>query len=494
MRRLLPLALLALAVPGLRAQEDPRAELLRKIDRAIEEHSKRMRAELLEGVRGELRGQAEAKRPVPAPPPPAAPAGAVERAKELVTVELLKKHASFLASDELEGRAAGYPGNDKASEYIAGAFKEAGLKPAGDAGTYFQKFKVAGRETRNCVGLVEGSDPVLAKEYVVVGAHYDHVGTASQEDFGRLGGRGEDKIWNGADDNGSGTTTMLAIARAFGSGGIKARRSIVFIAFSGEEAGLIGSKYYTNHPVGTIGQHAFMLNLDMVGRNPSRPIEIHGVGSGEGGAVRKVVEKAVEASGLKATLNDGVKLVGGDSDHSSFRDKKVPYAFFFSGFHADYHRPSDHPDKLAYDNMVKVAHTSIHILLGMGDLEERAKFVAQAGARLKLPDFTDPSAPPPRRMGVTVQELDDAECDALKLEKAQGGLRVDAVQAGGPAEGAGVKAGDVILAVAGVTLPRGGTRDRLRQVLTEIVKPGKEVEVVVLRNGDKFGLKATWKD
>jgi hypothetical protein len=232
----------------------------------------------------------------------------------------------------------------------------------------------------------------------------------------------------------------------------------------------------------------------MVGRNPTRPIEIHGVGSGEGGVIRKVVEKAVETSGLKATLNDGVKLVGGDSDHSSFRDKKVPYAFFFSGFHADYHRPSDHPDKLAYENMVKVAHTGIHILLGMGDLDERPKFVAQGGPRIQLPDFGDPSAPPPRRMGVTVQELDEKECDALKLDAAQGGLRVDAVQAGGAAEAAGIKAGDVILGVAGVTLPRTATRDRLRQVLVDVVKPGKEVEVIVLRNGDKFGLKATWKD
>jgi serine protease Do len=97
-------------------------------------------------------------------------------------------------------------------------------------------------------------------------------------------------------------------------------------------------------------------------------------------------------------------------------------------------------------------------------------------------------------MGVTVQELDEKECDALKLDAAQGGLRVDAVQAGGAAEAAGIKAGDVILGVAGVTLPRTATRDRLRQVLVDVVKPGKEVEVIVLRNGDKFGLKATWKD
>jgi hypothetical protein len=244
--------------------------------------------------------------------------------------------------------------------------------------------------------------------------------------------------------------------------------------------------------VGTIDKTVFMLNLDMVGRNPTKAMEIHGVGSAEGGVIKKATERAVAASGLKAKLNEAVTLVGGDSDHSSFADKRVPFAFFFSGFHADYHRPSDTPDKLAYDNMVKVCVTSMDMLLEIAGLDERPKFSGRSKPSLQLPDLDPP--PQTRRMGVTVQELDDADCDGLKLEAGQGGLRVDAVQAGSAAEGASVKVGDVILAVAGAPLPRGSTRDELRKVLTEKVKPGKEVDIVVLRKGERVTLKGKWSE
>ncbi len=474
--RTLLLALLLL--PALAAQDD----VGRRLDKVIGEEAGRTRDAVLDLLRRELGG---------APAVPVA-AGSLEAGKGLVTVELLRKHATYLASDELEGRAAGYAGNDKAAEYIAGVFKAAGLRPAGDDGGWFQAFKVGGKETRNVLGLLEGNDPALKGEIVVVGAHFDHVGTADQKDFGRLGRAGEDKIWNGADDNGSGTTTLLGIARAFGEGGLRARRTLVFIAFSGEEAGLIGSAFYCRKPWAPIEKHVFMLNLDMVGRNPHKPIELHGVGSAEGGVIRKAAEKAVAAAGLNATLNDGVKLVGGDSDHSSFRDKKVPYAFFFSGFHADYHRASDTAEKLAYDNMVKVAHTSIDLLLAVGGLEERPRFIPAAGPKFNLPDFQEPQGPPPRRLGVTVQELDDADCDGLGLVAGQGGLRIDLVQGKTVAEAAGLQAGDVLLEVAGERLPRGATRDKLREILTGKVKPGKETEILVLRQGNKLALKATF--
>jgi hypothetical protein len=504
MRRLLPLALIAVllapaAAPfdsGLAAlaqdqqdSKDKAAEILKKIDAAIQKEAERTREEILDLVRKELRGA----EPQAAATAPKAGLVSTEKAKAIVTVELLKKHASYLASDELEGRCAGYPGADKAAEYIAEAFKKAGLKPAGDAGTYFQKFRLLGKDAKNVIGMIEGTDPALKGEYVVLGAHYDHVGTAEQRDFGRMGGRGDDTIWNGADDNGSGTTCMLALAQAFGEGRLSARRTVVIMGFSGEEAGLVGSRHFAKNPtVGGIDKCAFMLNLDMVGRNPTKPIEIHGVGSAEGGVIRKAAEKAAAASDLKAKINDEVKLVGGDSDHSSFAEKKVPYAFFFSGFHADYHRPSDHPEKLAYENMVKVATTSMDILLEMANLDERPKFVGRSRPAFPIPDLEPP--PQGRRMGVTVQELDDADCNALKLAADQGGLRVDAVQAGSAAEGAAVKVGDVILAVSGVTLPRGQTRDELRKVLTGKVKPGREVEIVVLRKGERVTLKGKWSE
>ncbi|HXX95140.1 MAG TPA: M20/M25/M40 family metallo-hydrolase, partial [Planctomycetota bacterium] len=331
MRLFLPLALAALSAlpaaaparPPAGPQDDKKSEeLLRKIDQALEAERERLRGELLDIVRQELKGPAPAPRPrapdrAPAPPaPPAAPpapaaAGNVEKAKAAVTTDLLKKHAYFLADDALEGRCAGYPGCNKAADYIAEVMKQAGLAPAGDEGTYFQKFRVKGRETKNCVGILEGTDPDLKKEFVVIGAHYDHVGTSEQDDFGRLGAGSEHSIWNGADDNGSGTTTVLGVLRAFAEGGLRTRRTIVFILFSGEEAGLIGSRYYCNHPAGPISQHVYMLNLDMVGRNPQKPIEVQGVGSAEGAVLQKIVERACEKNGLKAKITPQVTLMGG---------------------------------------------------------------------------------------------------------------------------------------------------------------------------------------
>jgi hypothetical protein len=490
MRRVLALSLFAAllissSAPAQQEARDRAAEILKKIDAAIQQESERTRAAVLELVRQELRGTRPEPKKVEGK-------GTPDGAKALVTLDLLKKHAAYLASDELEGRCAGYPGCDKAADYIADVFQKAGLKPSGDNGTWFQKFRLGGKDTKNVIGFIEGSDPELKKEVVLVGAHYDHVGTSETRDYGRMGGKGDDNIWNGADDNASGTTCVLGLAKAFGEGGLTTRRSIVLMCFSGEEAGLVGSRYYTNHPLVPINQHVFMLNLDMVGRNPNKPMEIHGVGSGEGGVVRKAVEHAVAGSGLKAKLNDEVTLLGGDSDHSSFADKKVPYAFFFSGFHADYHRPSDHAEKLAYDNMLKVTYTAMDILIGMGNLDERPKFAGRSKPGFGLPD-AEPVTPP-RRMGVTVQELDDSDCDGLKLAAEQGGLRVDAIQSKSAADGAGVQVGDVILSISGVTLPRGGTRDELRKVLTDKVKPGKEVELLVLRKGERVTLKAKWSE
>jgi len=496
MRPFRPLAIvlaLVLSVPAGARQDssDRAAEILKKIDSAIKQESAKTREAVLDLVRQELRGAAPSATPEVKPEAKAGGA-VVEKAKALLTTDLLKKHAFFLASDDLEGRCAGYPGCDKAAAYIADAFKKAGLKPAGDGGGYFQKFRLMGKDTQNVLCMIEGTDPELKNEVVVLGAHYDHVGTTETRDFGRMGGRGDDNIWNGADDNASGTTCVMALAQAFGQTGLAARRTIVFACFSGEEAGLVGSRYYTNHPPLPLEKHVFMLNLDMVGRNPSKPVEIHGVGSAEGGVIRKAAEHAVASSGLKAKLNDAVTLVGGDSDHSSFADKRVPYAFFFSGFHADYHRPSDHAEKLAYDNMVKVASTAMDILLEIGNLDERPRFSGRARTGLGIPDLEP--ATPPRRLGVTVQELDDNDCDGLKLPADQGGLRVDAVQAGSAAEAAGVKVGDVVLSLSGATLPRGGTREELRKVLTDKVRPNKEAELVVLRKGERVTLKIKWSE
>lgn len=302
-------------------------------------------------------------------------------------VETLDEYASELADDKYEGRESGYEGNRKAAKYIASKFKEFGLKPIGDDGTYFQNFIFNAPNavilpsghteiyTANVVGMLEGSDPVLKNEIVVVGAHFDHVGMhATGYHYGRLGATRLDSIYNGADDNASGTAVIMVMARILKLWGLK--RSVVFIAFSGEEAGLYGSKYYCSNPPRhvDISKHVFMLNMDMVGRNPDKPVEVKGLGSAHGDILRDVVKASLSHANLRANIEDGGEVSGGDSDHSSFRDIGVPYTFFFTGFHPDYHKTSDHANKLAYDLMAKEVHAAVHIISDIANLPERLTF------------------------------------------------------------------------------------------------------------------------
>ncbi|HEY3226553.1 MAG TPA: M20/M25/M40 family metallo-hydrolase [Planctomycetota bacterium] len=473
----LAMALLSPAWARDSAQEADEA-LRRRVEKVLAEELVRLRASLLETVRRELGREPES--------------GSIDAALKLVTEGLLKRHANFLASDALEGRQAGYDGSDKAGMYIADVMKSCGLAPVGDKDakgnpTYFQVFKIRDRVTRNCLGLLEGSDPELKKEFVVLGAHYDHLGTADQEGppFQRLDRpRGDDRIWNGADDNGSGTTTLLALVKAFGEGGLRPRRSILFIAFSGEEEGLLGSFHYVEHPIAPIGRHIFMLNLDMVGRNPEKPVKIDGVGSAEGPRLRKVCEDAAAAAGLNAAVNDRVTVMGGDSDHTPFRDKGVPFIFFFSGFHADYHKVTDHADKLAYANMVRVAGAAGRILMALADSGESLAFK-------KLEFGPMIPARPRRSLGIRAAELEDGERAPLGLKEGEGGVRVERVNEKSVGGAAGLKVGDVIVRVDGKPLKAGAELDTLRSIL-EGVKPGQEVEIVIHRDGEKSTLKATW--
>jgi len=456
--------------------QDSEQEIRRRIDRALAEELARLRESLADTVRQELgRGS-----------------GSADAAFGMVTEDLLRKHATYLASDELEGRQAGYPGNDKASAYIAKVMKDAGLSPVGDkddkgAATYFQKFKVGKLETRNCLGFLEGRDAELKKEILVLGAHFDHLGSADNEGppFQRMERpRGGDKIWNGADDNGSGTTTLLGLVKAFGEGGLKPKRSILFIAFSGEEGGLLGSFHYTAHPIAPIAKHVFMLNLDMVGRNPDKAMKIDGVGSAEGPRLRKIVEEAAAGAGLKAEVNDAVTVDGGDSDHTPFRRKGVPFIFFFSGFHADYHKLSDHADKLAYGNMVKVARTAGRILLTLADADETL-------AARKLEFGKAARGKDQRLLGVGIDDVADGERDALGLKEGEGGMRITQVAEESVAEAAGIEKDDVIVKLDGKALAQGSESADLRKTL-DAIAPGKDVEVVVIREGKRKTLTARW--
>lgn len=223
--------------------------------------------------------------------------------------------------------------------------------------------------TQNVVGILEGSDPVLRNEYVAIGAHYDHVG---MNPFSTA----EDKIWNGADDDGSGTVSVLSIAEAFAKGAVKPKRSILFIWHAGEEKGLWGSEYFTDNPTVPISSVITELNIDMIGRyqNPGdenhpvnkelpKPGEIFTIGSRMMSTELGEISDAVNNSYLKLNVNfkyddpNDPNRYFYRSDHFNYAKHGVPIIFYMDGTHADYHQPSDSIEKINFEQMEKVART-----------------------------------------------------------------------------------------------------------------------------------------
>jgi hypothetical protein len=208
----------------------------------------------------------------------------------------------------------------------------------------------------NVLAVLEGSDPALKHEFVVVGAHYDHVGTLHAQ------GSAVDSIYNGADDNASGTSAMMAVAAAFGRSGVQPARSVLFIAFAGEEKGLFGSEYYVRNPAYPLAATAAMVNLDMVGRNGRDSLFVIG-----GGQAPDLMRLAWEENArVGFTLIDQRSEPGG-SDHMSFLKKGVPAIFFFSGLHPDYHQVSDHADLINNDKVAAVAKLAFFTALRLAN-------------------------------------------------------------------------------------------------------------------------------
>ncbi|NLU93199.1 M20/M25/M40 family metallo-hydrolase [Chitinophaga sp. Ak27] len=244
---------------------------------------------------------------------------------------------NYLASDKLKGRGTAEKGGLKASRYVAKQFKKLGLKTV-NGSSYFQDFtfnKNAHKDipSRNVIGFLDNG----ADRTIIIGAHYDHLGTAALFD----GKYPVGQIHNGADDNASGVAGLLELARYYVHNHTSEPFNFLFIAFGGEELGLQGSKYYTAHPLMPLDKMHFMLNMDMIGRyNPERGIGIGGYGSA---AEWPVVFKEVQQLGIKFFTDAAGK---GASDHHNFYVNGVPVMFFHTGGHDDYHKPTDDAPKL----------------------------------------------------------------------------------------------------------------------------------------------------
>ena len=283
----------------------------------------------------------------------------VRAALDLIKADSLRGHLSFIASDLLEGRNTPSRGLDLAAEYIAAQFRRAGLEPLGDDG-YFQTTTFTLRnapdapiKSRNVVGLLRGSDPVLKETYVIVSAHYDHVGVREQAE-------GPDKIFNGANDDGSGTVTVIELASALAQLKPRPRRSILFIAFTGEEKGLLGSRYYGAHPLVPLEKTVAQVNLEHVGRTDDNEGPQVGTATLTGfdySTISATFKAAGDAMGIKVykhpTNSDAFFR---RSDNQSLADLGIPAHTLGVTFEfPDYHGAGDHWDKIDYANMERIA-------------------------------------------------------------------------------------------------------------------------------------------
>lgn len=272
----------------------------------------------------------------------------------------LRAHVEFLASDVLEGRATPSKGSDVAAEYVAAQFRRAGLLPQPD-GTYFQ---VASPGHRNVVGVLRGSDPALADTYVLVTAHYDHVAPAKEATG--------DVIHNGANDNASGTATVIEIARALGRRKLKPKRTVVFIAFYGEEQGLIGSRYYAANPLFPIDRTIAQLNFEQTGRvddvegDNLRTLNVTGFDYSEVGQV--LADAAVPLKVRVANRPKWSDDAFTRSDNEALAVKGVPaHTMAVTFMFPDYHRPADEWNKLDYENMAVVTDAAVAGVLALAN-------------------------------------------------------------------------------------------------------------------------------
>lgn len=332
---------------------------------------------------------------------------------------------AYLSSDLLEGREAGSVGERLAGVYIASRFTEIGLDPGADA-EWFQPFDFRfsahphaapdtgeRRTGRNVAGIIDNG----ADRSVVIGAHYDHLG------YGGMGSLspGDSLIHNGADDNASGVAALFEIARRLMESN-EAANDYVFVAFSAEEIGLIGSKYFAAHPPASADSIHFMINLDMVGRlGDDRTLAVNGTGTSP--AWDAAVDAAASRNGI-----DVVKHASGlgPSDHASFYLMDVPVLHLFTGQHEDYHRPSDDSHLIDYEGIRDVASFVADVIRELDD------------EVLAFTPTKDESETQRTRFKVTLGVMPDYVSEGE-------GMRIDAVLADGPASRAGLEDGDVII-------------------------------------------------
>lgn len=429
---------------------------------------------------------------------------------EPVSVQRIRADVQWLSDDAREGRFPGTPGAEAASEYLARRFAELHLNRAPGMESYFQPFEFPQRSlihgsrsatgpstrrafesstlptstpasmsstpsvvqtihARNVIGVLSGSGP-LKDEYIVVGAHYDHIGRGLVSD--QTVGSGP--IFNGADDNASGTAMVLAVAEALS--GRRLNRSVILVCFSAEELGLLGSHYFVQHPPVPLNRIVAMINLDMVGRTRQNTLFVGGRGTRSD--FHTILTQLDEQSPLQ------LKSIGegglGPSDHQSFALKKIPVLFFFTGLHPQYHHPDDDADRINYDAMAQIVWL-ITQLVHQIDSAPRQNYVDQFDSTgMKLDDPSNPSTRDSVRNGAFLGVIPDYASD-----QSQDGVLLAGTVPGSPASTSGLTSGDRL--VAWNDKPLANLYD-LTRVLRQS-HPDQEIKIDFIREGKQLSVR-----
>lgn len=350
--------------------------------------------------------------------------------KTAISEDNIRRDITMLASDEMKGRGTGTAEEFRAAQYIADQFKAAGLTPKGDNGMWFHHFGFQ-KSSDPHGGMVDKDAPQVysqnvvawldngAANTIVIGAHYDHLGLGM--DHNSLDANPEGKIHNGADDNASGTAGVLELARYFAQNGVTEKHNFLFICFSGEELGLIGSKKFTDYPTIDLGSVSFMLNMDMIGRlNEEKRLVVGGVGTAPDFVPTM---NNLNNNGISFKLDSaGI----GPSDHTSFYLKNIPVLFFFTGQHSDYHKPSDDTEKINFPGQVQILGLAVKVIDAL-DAKPKLSFQETKANKEDTPRFK-----------VTLGIMPDYTWEGE-------GVHVDGVTDGKPASVAGLQKGDIIV-------------------------------------------------
>ncbi|MDQ7780390.1 MAG: M20/M25/M40 family metallo-hydrolase [Planctomycetota bacterium] len=375
-----------------------------------------------------------------------------------ITQSELSQIIKYLASPKLEGRGCWEKGGIAAADLFCEQFEKSNLKPIGDEGTFKQAFSYtySGKsdwKSSNVVGMAEGSDEEFKGEYIVFGAHYDHLGLKRKGQF-----------WPGADDNASGTAAVMELAEAFGRCELRPKRSMIFALFGAEERGLYGSQHFAEHSPVPVEKIVAMINLDMIGRNKANEVWL--IGAATSPDLDAQINEANKTLKLKLLYDPATDIA--DSDHYNFYLKNIPVVFLHGGLHNDYHKPADTAEKIVYPKVL--ATTQLAFLTGwsVAETPERPKFQ-------KLPEGAAGG-----RLGIIAAEIDEAMETELGL-KGFTAIRVADVIKGSPADKIALKKDDIIIEFDGKRFPEDEGIVKFKEYV-KTAKKDKPTKMVVVRD------------